>query len=139
MASIEDCLKVVPNRFELVILASYRTKTLMNGSTPLCEVDNHEKSTVTSLNEIGESLININEFKNLAENSLRSQFITKIADDNDLYVSNQNTTEKDNIEVDLESDNFIDDDLSPIEDEDSTDDDSYYEKLGDIKIDDDIE
>ena len=48
--TIEDCLEQVENRFALVILASQRTKQLMQSSKPLVESDN--KPVVTSLREI---------------------------------------------------------------------------------------
>jgi DNA-directed RNA polymerase subunit omega len=48
--TVEDCLEKIPNRFELVLLASKRAKQLLKGSRPLVETDN--KDIVTSLREI---------------------------------------------------------------------------------------
>jgi DNA-directed RNA polymerase subunit omega len=48
--TVEDCLDKVPNRFELVLLASKRAKQLLKGARPLVETDN--KDIVTSLREI---------------------------------------------------------------------------------------
>jgi DNA-directed RNA polymerase subunit omega len=48
--TVEDCLKKVPNRFELVVLASKRAKQLFKGERPLLETDNRE--IVTALREI---------------------------------------------------------------------------------------
>jgi len=48
--TVEDCLDKIPNRFELVLLASKRAKQLLKGSRPLVETDN--KDIVTSLREI---------------------------------------------------------------------------------------
>jgi DNA-directed RNA polymerase subunit omega len=45
-----DCLDKVPNRFELVILASKRAKRLLKGAKPLLETENLE--IVTALREI---------------------------------------------------------------------------------------
>ena len=55
--TVEDCLKKVPNRFELAALAVKRAKMLLRGSRPLIETDN--KEVVTSLREIaaGEVLL----------------------------------------------------------------------------------
>ena len=51
--TVEDCLEVVGNRFELVMMASKRARQLANGVEPL--IDNHEsgdKPTVLALREI---------------------------------------------------------------------------------------
>ncbi len=48
--TVEDCLNKVPNRFELVILASKRARQLFKGARPLIESDNRE--VVVSLREI---------------------------------------------------------------------------------------
>ena len=48
--TVEDCLKRVESRFELVILAGRRAKMLMKGAKPLIERDN--RSVVTALREI---------------------------------------------------------------------------------------
>ncbi len=48
--TVEDCLKKVPNRFELVVLASKRAKQLLKGAKPLIEPDNRE--VVVALREV---------------------------------------------------------------------------------------
>jgi len=48
--TVEDCLKKVESRFELVILAARRAKMLMKGAKPLVETDN--RSIVSSLREV---------------------------------------------------------------------------------------
>ena len=48
--TVEDCLARIPNRFELVVVASRRAKDLLKGSPPLVEADN--KEVVTALREI---------------------------------------------------------------------------------------
>lgn len=49
--TVEDCLKNVKNRFELVIIAAKRARQLMRGKEPRVEWDN-DKSTVVALREI---------------------------------------------------------------------------------------
>ena len=49
--TVEDCLKNVKNRFELVIIAAKRARQLMRGKEPKVEWDN-DKSTVVALREI---------------------------------------------------------------------------------------
>jgi DNA-directed RNA polymerase subunit omega len=49
--TVEDCLKVIDNRFAMVLLASARTRQLMKGSRPL--VDGYKNNEqVTALREI---------------------------------------------------------------------------------------
>ncbi len=48
--TIEDCLNKVPNRFELVRLASQRSRQLLKGAKPLIDSDNRE--VVVALREI---------------------------------------------------------------------------------------
>ena len=46
----EDCLEKVPNRFELVMLASRRARELFKGARPLIDSENRE--VVVALREI---------------------------------------------------------------------------------------
>ena len=48
--TIEDCLKKVPNPFELVVLTTKRTKQLLKGAKPLVKSDNRE--VILALREI---------------------------------------------------------------------------------------
>ena len=49
--TVEDCLKNVKNRFELVLIAAKRARQLMRGRDPYVEWDN-DKATVVALREI---------------------------------------------------------------------------------------
>ena len=48
--TVEDCLDRVPNRFALVMLATRRTRQLLDGSPPLVQAKN--KMPIISLREI---------------------------------------------------------------------------------------
>lgn len=48
--TVEDCLKKVESRFELVILAARRAKMIMKGAKPLADSDN--RPIVTALREV---------------------------------------------------------------------------------------
>ena len=48
--TVEDCLRQIPNRFELTLAATYRARMLAQGHTP--RVDAKDKPTVTALREI---------------------------------------------------------------------------------------
>ena len=49
--TVEDCLKTIPNRFELVLAATYRARQLAQGHAPRVNA-NKDKPTVTALREI---------------------------------------------------------------------------------------
>ena len=51
--TVEDCLSVVDNRFELVLMASKRARQLAKGVEPtLDNTENQDKPTVMALREI---------------------------------------------------------------------------------------
>jgi len=51
--TVEDCLDVVNNRFDLVVLASKRARQLAKGADPTIDNSEHEdKPTVLALREI---------------------------------------------------------------------------------------
>lgn len=51
--TVEDCLEVVDNRFELVMMAAKRARQLANGVEPqLDNSENDDKPTVLALREI---------------------------------------------------------------------------------------
>ena len=49
--TVDDCMKLIPNRFELTLAATYRARQLTNGATPLVEPDK-DKPTVIALREV---------------------------------------------------------------------------------------
>lgn len=48
--TVEDCLKKIPNRFEMVLSAAYRARLVAQGHTP--KVEAKDKPTVIALREI---------------------------------------------------------------------------------------
>jgi DNA-directed RNA polymerase subunit omega len=49
--TVDDCLKRIPNRFQLTLAATYRARQLSAGNTPLLDAD-RDKPTVIALREI---------------------------------------------------------------------------------------
>ena len=49
--TVDDCLKRIPNRFQLTLAATYRARQLGAGASPLVE-PNRDKATVIALREI---------------------------------------------------------------------------------------
>ena len=48
--TVEDCLVQIPNRFQLVLAATYRARMLNQGHTP--KIESKNKAGVTALREI---------------------------------------------------------------------------------------
>jgi DNA-directed RNA polymerase subunit omega len=49
--TVDDCLKVIPNRFEMSLAATYRARQLTNGAQPMLEAS-RDKPTVIALREL---------------------------------------------------------------------------------------
>ncbi len=60
--TVEDCIDKVPNRFELVLLASHRARTISAGSPITIERDN-DKNPVVALREIAEQTVSSEDIK----------------------------------------------------------------------------
>ena len=56
--TVEDCVQKVPNRFELVLLASQRARNLSRGEELTIDRDN-DKNPVVALREIAEETIEL--------------------------------------------------------------------------------
>ena len=54
--TVEDCVQRVPNRFELVMLASQRSREISAGAEPKLERDN-DKNPVVALREIADEKV----------------------------------------------------------------------------------
>ena len=55
--TVEDCLARIPNRFQLVLAATYRARMLSQGHTPKVEARN--KPGVTALREIAAGKVGV--------------------------------------------------------------------------------
>ena len=60
--TVEDCVKVVESRFELILLASERSRSLTKGAQPLLDRD-RDKNPVVALREIAERVLDLEETK----------------------------------------------------------------------------
>ncbi len=54
--TVEDCVDKVPNRFELVLLAAHRARSISGGSSITVDADN-DKNPVIALREIADETI----------------------------------------------------------------------------------
>jgi DNA-directed RNA polymerase subunit omega len=66
--TVEDCVQKVPNRFELVMLASQRAREISAGAKETIERDN-DKNPVIALREIADETV---ELEHLRESLVRS-------------------------------------------------------------------
>jgi DNA-directed RNA polymerase subunit omega len=55
--TVEDCLVKIPNRFQLVLAATYRARMLSQGHSP--KIESKNKPGVTSLREIAAGEVGI--------------------------------------------------------------------------------
>ena len=63
--TVEECLKRIPNRFQLTLAATYRARQLTLGSTPQIELDpnDNDKPTVIALREIAAGKVGLEMLK----------------------------------------------------------------------------
>src|SRR5262245_18268297 len=68
--TVEDCVDKVANRFELVLLAAHRARTIAKGSAATIEPGD-DKNTVIALREIAEKVISANDMREAFIESLQ--------------------------------------------------------------------
>lgn len=56
--TVDDCLKKIPNRFELTLAATYRARNLATGASPMVEA-HKDKPTVIALREVAQGLVGV--------------------------------------------------------------------------------
>ena len=56
--TVDDCLKRIPNRFQLTLAATYRARQITMGGTAQVEVDK-DKATVIALREIAAGKVGV--------------------------------------------------------------------------------
>lgn len=71
--TVEDCVEIIPNRFELVVAAAQRAKQISAGAPLTVDRDN-DKDSVVSLREIAEKTVNKETlFEEVITNNCRKQ------------------------------------------------------------------
>ncbi len=78
--TVEDCVKKIPNRFDLVIAASQRSREISNGVAIEVDRDN-DKNPVVSLREIASEAVDA---ESLQERFIRSMQKNLIKDDGNI-------------------------------------------------------
>jgi DNA-directed RNA polymerase subunit omega len=94
--TVQDCIKKVPNRFDLVVAAAQRSREISNGMPIEIERDN-DKNPVVSLREIAEDAIDPSTLqerfiRSMQKNILRTETvddeIASIDDEFSAYLNN---------------------------------------------------
>ncbi len=60
--TVEDCIEIIPNRFELVLMAAHRARNIAAGAVLTVERDN-DKTPVVALREIAEETLSLEDLK----------------------------------------------------------------------------
>ncbi len=60
--TVEDCVKVIESRFELILIAAERSRILSKGAEPLLDRD-RDKNPVVALREIAEKKLDLEQTK----------------------------------------------------------------------------
>ena len=68
--TVKDCVDKIPNRFELVLLAAHRARSIANGSAITVDPEN-DKNPVIALREIAERTIAPDDMKETLINSIQ--------------------------------------------------------------------
>lgn len=74
--TVEDCITKIPNRFELVAIASQRARDISSGSPLTVERDN-DKNPVVALREIADGTVSLGELKEALINGLQTKVETE--------------------------------------------------------------
>jgi DNA-directed RNA polymerase subunit omega len=76
--TVEDCIENIPNRFELVVIATQRSKAIASG-TPLTIDRDNDKDAVVSLREIADKTIDLDAIKEeVIQSFCKKQMIERI-------------------------------------------------------------
>jgi DNA-directed RNA polymerase subunit omega len=70
--TVEDCIDKLPNRFELVLVAAHRARTLSKGAAITIEEDD-DKPSVVALREIAEQTISAGDMREGLIHSIQKQ------------------------------------------------------------------
>ena len=76
--TVEDCVTVVTNRFELCLIASNRAKSILSGANT--GFDRKEKPAVIALREVAENLIDVDNIRKNIVASIKHRGIIQFSD-----------------------------------------------------------
>jgi DNA-directed RNA polymerase subunit omega len=83
--TVEDCVKVVPNRFELCLIASNRAKAILSGANTT--LNRKEKPSVIALREIAHEMVDVNIIRDNIINTIKNRNFVEINQSTDENVA----------------------------------------------------
>ncbi|MFT7144371.1 MAG: DNA-directed RNA polymerase subunit omega [Alphaproteobacteria bacterium] len=86
--TVEDCVTIIPNRFELVLLASQRARDISAG-VPLTVSRDNDKDAVISLREVAEQTIDFEELRRHIVHGVNRHADLNFEDDNILALTEE--------------------------------------------------
>jgi len=97
--TVEDCVDKVTNRFDLVLLAAHRARTLSSGAPLLIDRDN-DKNPVVALREIAESTLVPDELDEDLVQSLQKQVEVEESEEDEIGSEKSDTPDFDQMNED---------------------------------------
>lgn len=70
--TVEDCLRIIPNRFELSLIAGNRAKAILAGAPVLIDLKKKEKPVVIALREIAANKLDLDEIRENIKRDIKS-------------------------------------------------------------------
>lgn len=115
--TVEDCVEIIPNRFELVLLAARRAREISAGSAITISKDN-DKNPVIALREIAEKTVQTDTLRENIVRSLQRVVFHDVADEdleNDFLDALSNTALNMNDDEEEEEEDFLSSQMSQAE------------------------
>ena len=100
--TVEDCIRIIDNRFELILVASERSKTLAKGVEPLLERD-RDKNPVLALREIAENKLDLEATKEDLVKGLQKVHEEVLVEPDDQVIETDEQPVDENLIKDLEA------------------------------------
>ena len=105
--TVEDCVMVVPNRFELCLVASNRAKSILSGSSTT--LNRKEKPAVIALREIGDQIVDVESIKKNILRSIKNRGVVEAVVENQDVVDS--IAEESESGIALKDDTFVDENI----------------------------
>lgn len=128
--TVEDCVTIIPNRFELVLLASQRARDISAG-VPLTVDHDNDKNPVIALREVAEQTIDFEELRRHIVHGVNRHADLNFEDDNILALTEEAMTDLSTDESSIQEVEFESDESETVEVEASDSDEMDEEKVMD--------
>ena len=86
--TVEDCVKVIESRFELILIAAERSRILLKGADPLLDRD-RDKNPVVALREIAENKLDLEQTRETLVKGLQKYHEEVMTEPDEVEENNQ--------------------------------------------------